>query len=434
MRYIADLHVHSHYSYATSKNLNLASLYEWAQIKGIDVIGTGDFTHPQWFQELRAKLIPDGSGFFHLKDPPQASSLSGFKHQARDVRFCLTTEISTIYRYDNQVRKSHHLLYAPDLDTVSRISTKLANIGNLNADGRPILRLPARDLLETVLEASDRAYLIPAHIWTPWFSTLGSKAGYNSIEACFRDLTTHIFALETGLSSDPAMSWKLRALDHYTMVSNSDAHSPQKLGREANLFDTDLTYDAMFKALKTRQGFQGTLEFFPEAGKYHMDGHRKCGICTDPAATQAHKGLCPVCDKPLTVGVLHRIAELADRPHPQQPEGVPHFEYIIPLPEILSEIKSTGSNSKGVQQQFGEIIGAFGNEFTFLRKVPLEDIQKHLGHVYAEAIRRLRGQQVCLTPGYDGLYGTTHVFQPGELQRLNEQHLFFPGANPSVKG
>lgn len=229
MHYIADLHVHSHYAYATSKKMNLASLYEWAQIKGIDVIGTGDFTHPQWFQGLQTELIPDGSGFFRLKNTPQASSLSGFKYQARDVRFCLTTEISTSYNHGNQVRKSHHLLYAPDLDTVSRISTKLANIGNLNADGRPILKLPARDLLEIVLEASDRAYLIPAHIWTPWFSTLGSKAGYNSIEACFRDLTTHIFALETGLSSDPTMSWKLRALDPYTMVSKSAGYAQIRL-------------------------------------------------------------------------------------------------------------------------------------------------------------------------------------------------------------
>lgn len=433
MRYIADLHVHSHYSHATSKDLSLESLYQWAQIKGIDIIGTGDFTHPQWFQELQTKLMSDGSGFFRLKEPPQNSALSDLKHQGRDVRFCLTTEISTIYSHGNQLHKNHHLLYAPDLETVSKINTKLAGMGNLNADGRPILRLPARDLLEIVLEVSNRAYLIPAHIWTPWFSTLGSKAGYNSIEACFRDLTAHIFALETGLSSDPVMNWKLSALDCYTMISNSDAHSPQKLGREANLFDTDLTYDAMFEALKTRQGFLGTFEFFPEGGKYHMDGHRKCGICVDPTATQAYKGLCPVCSKPLTVGVLHRVEELADRPQPRQPEGAPNFEYLIPLPEILSEIKSASPNSKVVQQQFWQIIGAFGNEFTFLRKVPLEDIQQHLGQVFAEAIRRLRNQQVCLTPGYDGLYGTIHVFQPGELQQLNGQRsLRATNANPPV--
>ena len=433
MRYIADLHVHSHYSRATSKDLNLESLYQWAQIKGIDVVGTGDFTHPQWFQELQTKLVPDGNGFFRLKHPPQAPALPGLKHQARDVRFCLTTEISSIYKQGDRVRKNHNLLYAPDLETVAKINTKLATIGNLKADGRPILGLPARDLLEIVLEASDRAYLIPAHIWTPWFSTLGSKAGYDSIEACFRDLTPHIFALETGLSSDPAMNWKLSALDRYTLVSNSDAHSPQKLGREANLFDTTLTYDAMFEALKTQQGFLGTLEFFPEEGKYHMDGHRKCGVCMEPTTTQAYKGLCPACGKPLTVGVLHRVEELADRPQPQQPQDAANFEYLIPLPEIVAEIKGMGTGTKGVLQQFRQVIGQFGNEFAFLREALLEDIQKHLGPVYAEAIRRLRHQQVDPKPGYDGLYGVIHVFQPGEIQQLAGQHSFFGEATPAMQ-
>ena len=425
MPYIADLHVHSHYSRATSKDLTLESLYQWAQIKGIDVVGTGDFTHPQWFQTLQTKLVPDGSGFFRLKHPPQTPALPGLQHQARDVRFCLTTEISSIYKHGDRVRKNHNLLYAPDLETVAKINTKLATIGNLKADGRPILGLPARDLLEIVLEAADRAYLIPAHIWTPWFSTLGSKAGYDSIEACFRDLTPHIFALETGLSSDPAMNWKLSALDRYTLVSNSDAHSPQKLGREANYFDTALTYDAMFAALKTQQGFLGTLEFFPEEGKYHMDGHRKCGTCLEPATTQAHKRLCPTCGHPLTVGVLHRVEELADRPQPQQPKGAANFAYLIPLPEIVAEIQGKGLSTKGVQQQFRQVIGQFGNELAFLREAPLEDIQKHLGPVYAEAIRRLRNQQVIRTPGYDGLYGTIQLFQPGEMQQLIGQNSFF---------
>ena len=367
MPYIADLHVHSHYSRATSKDLNLASLYQWAQIKGIDVVGTGDFTHPQWFQELKEKLVPDGSGFYRLKDPPQVPALPGLKSQAKDVRFCLTTEISSIYKQGGKVRKNHNLLYAPDLETVAKLNAKLATIGNLAADGRPILGLAARDLLEITLEASERAYLIPAHIWTPWFSTLGSKSGYDSIEACFRDLTPHIFALETGLSSDPAMNWKISALDGYTMISNSDAHSPQKLGREANLFNTAMTYDAMFEAMKTQKGFLGTLEFFPEEGKYHMDGHRKCGVCIEPATTQAYKGLCPACGQPLTIGVLHRVEELADRSQPQQPQGAANFEYIIPLPEIIAEIKNAGPNSKRVQQEFQQVIGQFGNEFSFLR-------------------------------------------------------------------
>ncbi|XWN35159.1 MAG: UvrD-helicase domain-containing protein [Roseivirga sp.] len=433
MPYIADLHVHSHYSRATSKDLHLESLYQWAQIKGIDVVGTGDFTHPQWFQELQTKLVPDGSGFFRLKEPPRTPAFPGLKSQARDVRFCLTTEISSIYKHGDKVRKNHNLLFAPDLETVAKINARLATIGNLKADGRPILGLPSRDLLEIVLEASDRAYLIPAHIWTPWFSTLGSKAGYDSIEACFRDLTPHIFALETGLSSDPAMNWKLSALDRYTLISNSDAHSPQKLGREANRLDTALTYDAMFEAFQTGQGFLGTLEFFPEEGKYHLDGHRKCGVCLEPAATQVHQGLCPTCGQPLTVGVLHRVEELADRAQPQQPSGAANFEYLIPLPEMVAEIKGTGPNSKGVQQQFQQIIGRFGNEFAFLREAPLEDIHKHLGPVYAEAIRRLRQEQVSPTPGYDGLYGIIHVFQPGEVQQLSGQLLFFEAPSPTVQ-
>ena len=259
----------------------------------------------------------------------------------------------------------------------------------------------------------------------PWFSTLGSKSGYDSIEACFRDLTSHIFALETGLSSDPAMNRRLSALDRYTMVSNSDAHSPKNLGREANLFDTALTYDAMFGAIKTQQGFLGTLEFFPEEGKYHMDGHRSCGVCLDPTATQQHQGLCPTCGKPLTIGVLHRVEALADRQEPQQPVHAAGFAYIVPLPEIISEIKGVGVGSKAVQQQYQRVIGLFGNEFSFLRATPIEEIGKHLGPIYAEAIQRLRNQQITPSPGYDGLYGTIRVFRPGELQKLAGQLHWF---------
>lgn len=431
MYYVADLHVHSHYSRATSKDLNLETLYQWANIKGIDVVGTGDFTHPHWFQVLQAKLVPDGTGFYKLKNPP--SQL--FKSRATDVRFCLTTEISSIYKQGDKVRKNHNLLYAPDLETVAKLNAKLATIGNLAADGRPILGLPARDLLEIVLETSERAYLIPAHVWTPWFSTLGSKSGYDSIEACFRDLTAHLFALETGLSSDPAMNRRLSALDRYTMVSNSDAHSPKNLGREANLFDTALTYDAMFEALKTQKGFLGTLEFFPEEGKYHMDGHRSCGVCLDPTTTQQHQGLCPTCGKPLTIGVLHRVEALADRQEPQKPGHAADFAYIIPLPEIIAEIKGTGASSQAVQKQFQRIISLFGSEFTFLRATPVEEIRKQLGTIYAEAIQRLRNHQIAPSPGYDGVYGTIRVFQPGELQALTGQLHWFaaPTATPQQR-
>ncbi|MDN5214497.1 UvrD-helicase domain-containing protein [Fulvivirgaceae bacterium BMA12] len=428
MFYIADLHVHSHYSRATSKDLNLESLYQWAKIKGINVVGTGDFTHPQWFQELKDKLVPDGSGFFKLKNPPKTPAIPGLKVAETDVRFCLTTEISSIYKYGDKVRKNHNLLYAPDLETVARLNAKLSGIGNLEADGRPILGLPSHDLLHIALETSEKMHLIPAHVWTPWFSTLGSKGGYDSVGECFRDLTDHIFALETGLSSDPAMNWKWSDLDRYTLVSNSDAHSPQKLGREANLFDTELSYEAMFNAIKTKQGFLGTYEFFPEEGKYHLDGHRNCGIVLEPEATSQYKGLCPKCNRPLTVGVLHRVEKLADRTLPQKPEGAADFDYIIPLPEILGEIENVGPSSKTVLKAFHKAISTFGNEFTLLKQVPVEDIERYGGPVIAEAIRRMRQQEVKAVSGYDGVYGVIRVFNEGEIEKLQGQLNFFGSA------
>lgn len=427
MFYIADLHLHSHYSRATSKDLNLESLYQWARIKGIHVVGTGDFTHPEWFKELKEKLEPDGTGLFRLKNPP--ADVPGFKCHDIDVRFCLTSEISSIYKHGDKVRKNHNCVYAPDFDTVTRISAKLARIGNLASDGRPILGLPARDLLEIVLETSDHAHLIPAHIWTPWFSMLGSKSGYDSVKECFRDLAGNIFALETGLSSDPEMNWRLSMLDGYTLVSNSDAHSPQKLGREANLFDTERSYYALFDALKTKKGFLGTYEFFPEEGKYHMDGHRNCNIRLDPEESRRLNNRCPVCGKELTIGVYNRLTTLADRTLPQRPEGAADFHYIIPLPEILGEIKGSSPSSKGVMQHFQRAVSSFGSEFTLLKEAPVEDIEKNLGPVLAEAIRRMRTQQVDPQGGYDGEYGTIKIFKEGEIDALTGQSGLF-GAAP----
>ncbi len=425
MLYIADLHVHSHYSRATSKDLNLESLYQWARIKGIHVVGTGDFTHPLWFKELREKLEPEGNGLFRLKNPPAAAAMPGMKVQDSDVRFCLTTEISSIYKYGDKVRKNHNLVYAPDFETVARINAKLSTIGNLSSDGRPILGLPSRDLLEIVLKASDRAYLVPAHVWTPWFSTLGSKGGYDSVDECFRDLSPHIFAIETGLSSDPAMNWKWSALDRFTLISNSDAHSPQKLGREANVFDTERSYDGLFNALKTGDGFMGTYEFFPEEGKYHHDGHRNCGVSLEPEESARYNNICPQCGQPLTIGVLHRVEKLVDRKAPQQPEGAAGFKYIIPLPEILAEINGAGVASKAMTQAFQQSISAFGNEFNLLNEAPVEDIQKQSGPILAEAIRRMRNQEVKPVSGYDGLYGVIKIFNEGELKQLSGQlHIF----------
>ena len=425
MFYVADLHIHSHYSRATSKELTLDKLYQWAQIKGINVVGTGDFTHPLWYNEIKDKLIPDGTGFFKLKEPPKSEALPGITTKSLDVRFCLSAEISSIYKFDNKVRKNHNVIFAPDLDSVLKLNARLSSVGNLQSDGRPILGLPSRDLLEIVLKTSDDAYLIPAHVWTPWFSTLGSKAGYDSIDECYRDLARHIFALETGLSSDPSMNWRLSELDRYSLVSNSDAHSPQKLGREANIFDTELSYYEMFNALKTRKGFLGTYEFFPEEGKYHLDGHRKCGIVFEPETTNQYSGICPVCKKPLTIGVLHRVERLADRKKAEKPENSPGFHYLIPLPEIISEIKGSGPESKTVQHMYRQIISEFGNEFTFLREVPVADIQKKCGFVMAEAIRRMRENEVKPIPGYDGEFGIIKVFNEGELESLMGQSNLF---------
>ena len=427
MRYIADIHLHSYHSRATSKDLNLESLYQWAKIKGIYVIGTGDFTHPAWIKELEEKLEPEGNGLFRLKNPPKEPGLPNIRTKESDVRFCLSAEISSIYKYGERVRKNHNIVLAPDIATAKRINDRLGQIGNLSSDGRPILGLPSRNLLEIVLESSPDAHLVPAHVWTPWFSTLGSNAGYDSIEECFRDLSDHIFALETGLSSDPAMNWKLSSLDRYSLVSNSDAHSPQKLGREANIFDTELSYFAMFEALKTKKGFLGTYEFFPEEGKYHMDGHRKCNVVLDPRESIKLNNLCPRCGKPLTVGVLHRVEKLADRNEPQKPEGAPGFEYIVPLPEIIAEFTGTAPGTKSVQQAFTQIISTFGNEFELLQTIPIDEIKSKSGELLAEAIRRLREHEVNPQGGYDGEYGVINIFNPGEINRLIGQTDIFGG-------
>lgn len=427
MRYFADLHLHSYYSRATSKELNLESLYQWAKIKGIHVIGTGDFTHPAWIQELEEKLEPAGNGLFRLKNPPKEPGLPNIKTKDIDIFFCLTTEISSIYKYGEKVRKNHNIVFAPDFETVTKINARLSAIGNLASDGRPILGLPSRDLLEIVLETSDDAHLIPAHVWTPWFSTLGSKAGYDSIEECYRDLSEHIFALETGLSSDPFMNWKVSALDKYALVSDSDAHSPQKLGREANIFDTELSYYAMFQALNTKKGFLGTYEFFPEEGKYHLDGHRKCNISMEPQESFKLNNLCPRCGKPLTIGVLHRVEKLADREKPQKPHDSPGFEYIIPLPEIIAEFMGTAPATKTVQQTFTQIISAFGNEFDLLHTIPIDEIKSKSGELLAEAIRRLRGHEVNPQGGYDGEFGVISIFNPGEINQIIGQTDIFGG-------
>jgi DNA helicase-2/ATP-dependent DNA helicase PcrA len=420
MHLTADLHLHSHYSRATSKDLTFEHLWKWAQLKGVNVVGTGDIAHPGWLAEMRTKLEPAEEGLFRLKDEYAAAVADDVPGVCRGtVRFLLAGEISNIYKRHDATRKVHNVVFAPSLDALSRFQSTLEKIGNIRSDGRPILGLDSRDLLEIVLENDPRGYLIPAHIWTPWFSMLGSKSGFDSVEECFGDLTPHIFALETGLSSDPPMNWRVSGLDGYTLVSNSDAHSPPKLAREATLFNTELSYDALFAALKSGDPtqFLGTLEFFPEEGKYHYDGHRKCAIAWEPPTTIAHNGLCSVCGKPVTVGTLHRIEELADRPLGYRPARSHPFESLIPLPEILSEIEGVGPTSKRVQREYFRLLEQLGSELAILRQIPLEDINAAGGPLLAEAIRRMRAGDVQSQGGYDGEFGVIRLFRD-EADRL----------------
>lgn len=427
MKLIADLHVHSHYSRATSKALDFPHLAQWAQLKGVHVVGSGDIAHPGWLAEMREHLEPAEPGLFRLK--PEIAKAVREVVPARcenDVRFLLAGEISNIYKKGGKTRKVHNVIFAPSLEVVAQIQAELEKIGNIRADGRPILGLPSRDLLEIILEVDERCHLIPAHIWTPWFSLLGSKSGYDSVEECFEDLTPHIFALETGLSSDPPMNWRVSSLDRYTLVSNSDAHSPQKLAREATLFDCELSYDALFAALRgdDADGCLGTLEFFPQEGKYHHDGHRKCGINWKPSVTMAHGGICPVCGKPVTVGVYHRVEELADRPEGTiKPNALPFYS-LIPLPEVVGELLGVGSGSKRVKQEYERLLAALGPELSILFDVPLEEIAAVGGEKLAAGIGRMRRGEVKTIAGYDGEYGVIQLFTAREEASGQQMGLF----------
>lgn len=429
MRFVADLHIHSKYSRACSRDCDLEHLTWWARRKGISLVGTGDFTHPAWYDHLTGNLVEDSPGLFRLRDdldrdidrrlPPSLATAP--------VRFMLSVEISTIYKRGDRTRKVHHLVYMPDLQSAARFNARLAKIGNIGSDGRPILGLDSRDLLEITLECG--GYLVPAHVWTPWFAVLGSKSGFDAIDDCYADLASHVFAVETGLSSDPAMNWRVSGLDKYRLVSNSDAHSPPALGREATVFDTDLDYYSVRRALETGDGFAGSLEFFPEEGKYHVDGHRKCGVRLEPRETLEHRGICPECRKPLTVGVLSRVEELADREPGSRPAGAAGFTSLVPLPEIVGEIVGTGPKSKKVQAEVDRLASALGPELVILQDVPVDDIAAH-STLLGEAVGRLRRGEVVRDSGYDGEYGVIRVFEPGELERRRSAFSLFDCAAP----
>lgn len=421
--YIADLHIHSHYSMATSKDCTPEHLDLWARRKGIGIIGSGDFTHPAWRQELREKLTPAEDGLYVLKkeyriaDPAAADTIQ--------PRFIITGEISSIYKKYGRVRKVHSLILLPGLDAAELISTKLETIGNIHSDGRPILGLDCHDLLEIILELCPEAVYVPAHIWTPHFSLFGAFSGFDSVEECYGDLSCHIHALETGLSSDPPMNWRISALDSYQLISNSDAHSPAKLGREASLLDIPLSYEGLRNAIQTGKGLKGTIEFFPEEGKYHYDGHRKCGICLSPGETQKYNGICPVCGKKLTIGVSHRIEQMADRPEGCLPEHKALFESLVPLPEIIGASVGHSAASAKVIREYETMLRKLGPEFSILREIPLEEIRSVSGILISEGIQRLRNGQVTRLPGFDGEYGIIQLFTPRELDELDGQISLF---------
>ncbi len=464
--YFADLHVHSKYSRATSKDCNLIELARSAALKGIRVVATGDFTHPAWRTEIRDALVEAEPGLFRLSDvqAPENTALTG-GFGPGDVRFILNVEISSIYKRDGATRKVHNLIFTPDFDAMEKFSARLEKIGNIKSDGRPILGLDSRDLLEIALETSPDVFLIPAHVWTPWFSILGSRSGFDSVEECFRDLAEHIFALETGLSSDPEMNHRVSALDRFALISNSDTHSPSKLGRESNIFLGDPSYFSIRDALRatairstgktveetaapdmgelwsnplmqdlseagSQPGFVGTIEFFPEEGKYHLDGHRKCGARLDPVQTEELRGLCPVCGHPVTVGVMNRVLELADRDAGISPPSALPFRRMLTLAETLGQAFDVGPQSKKVGVAYHDLLRHLGPELQILCSKSLEEIGRHAPEIVVEAIRRMRAGKVSIEAGFDGQYGTVRLFEPEERDRFLGQNTFLPAHEP----
>jgi len=461
--YFADLHIHSRYSRATSRDCNLVELARWAAFKGIRVLATGDFTHPAWRLEIRETLEEADGGLFRLKNeyaPKDPGLPGGFG--PRDVRFILNVEISSIYKKLGATRKVHNLVFMPDMDAIERFSARLERIGNIRSDGRPILGLDSRDLLEIALETTAESFLVPAHVWTPWFSILGSKSGFDSVEECFEDLTPHIFALETGLSSDPEMNHRVGRLDPYTLISNSDSHSPSRLGREVNILAGAPGYVALREAIRAggkggeiaasrdvwggnvegglegrfsskSPAFIGTIEFFPEEGKYHLDGHRKCSVRLDPEDTERMSGRCPVCGHPVTIGVMNRVNELAGRDPGTKPERAAPFWKMLPLLEIIAQAMDVGPQSKKVRAFYNEMIARLGPELLVLWSMPLDEIAGHVPEIMVEGIRRVRKGGIVIKAGYDGEYGAVELFGPGERDHFAGQKTFLSVEAPKTK-
>jgi uncharacterized protein (TIGR00375 family) len=395
--------------------MNLENLDRWAKIKGILVLGTGDFTHSQWFEELKEKLEPAEPGLFKLKNSNS------------ETRFILTSEVSCVYQKRRRLRKIHLIIFSPSFEICEKINKKLAIYGDLSSDGRPTLTLDAKELVKIVLDTSENTLIVPAHIWTPWFSLFGSKSGFDSIEECFENYSKYIFAGETGLSSNPAMNWRLSALDRITLISCSDAHSPSHIGREANIFNCELSYFEIVKAIKEKDKnkFLYTIEFYPEEGKYHYDGHRNCGVSFSPKETKKYNGICPVCGKPLTIGVLNRVEQLADRPEGFQPENAIPFKSLIPLEEIIADALGQGVGTIEVEKEYKNLIEKFKNEFNVLINTPRSDLEVVTLPEIAEGIIRAREGKVFIEPGYDGVYGKIRIFQKGEQKNVSRQGTLF---------
>ena len=407
MKFIADLHLHSKYSRATSREMEVETLSLWAKRKGIKLLGTGDFTHPLYLLDLKSKLRPLGSGLLARPEDPDGT------------HFMLTAEVSNMFTQGGKGRRVHTLIFAPSFEVVERINAQLGKLGKISSDGRPIFGFSAKDLVKMVLDVSPDCLLIPAHAWTPWFSIFGANSGFNSMEECFEEETKHIRAIETGLSSDPEMNWRLSALDEITLISNSDAHSPSKIGREANIFNCDLSYAAIAEAIRTKdpRKILFTIEFFPEEGKYHFDGHRNCKILFAPQETRKNKGLCPVCGKRLTVGVMNRVEELADRPEGViSPKAIPTL-HMVPLNEIIADALGVGTNASSVEKEYLRLIEKGGSEFDILLELAPEDLASFTPPLILEGILRVRQGRLKITPGYDGVFGKIQIVSSLEREK-----------------
>ncbi len=415
MKYVADLHLHSKFSRATSKQMILDTLAYWAKIKGIRLLATGDFTHPEWLFLIKQKLEPAGNGFLRLKNTPRSDDeyLKAFSLSPEDVSFILSTELSFIYSKKGKVRKIHLILLAPDLESVDKINRKLSGLGNLRSDGRPILGMDAKTFVKIVADLCPECVIIPSHIWTPWFSLFGANSGFDSIEQCFEEMTPFIFALETGLSSDPPMNWRLSALDRYALVSNSDAHSPSKIGREANAFNTDFSFEGLINAVKNKnpEKFLYTIEFFPEEGKYHYDGHRKCGVLFSPRESMRHNDICPECGRKLTIGVLHRVVELSDREEGTIPPMKIAYKNLVPLNEIIAQAVDKTPECRSVWDLYFRFIHEFGNEQTILTEASPEDMKRVSPEKIGLGVERMRKGAVKIIPGHDGCFGKITLFE-----------------------